>query len=77
MYSLGKRLAGECCSPTGTNVSGLECQGGRCLTIGAEPNNNPFVCTNACDQPGDCDSGFVCNADIGACIPGNDPYTCK
>ena len=71
----GTRVTGDCCSATGNGLSGLECEGGRCIAWG--PDTNPFVCTNACSVPNDCGPGFVCQMQVGFCIPGNDPYTCK
>lgn len=73
----GGKLGGACCTATGDGSSGLECEGGHCITYSSKGNDNPFVCTNACDVPGDCGQGFTCDYQIGLCVPGNDPYVCE
>jgi hypothetical protein len=75
-FEYGTRLSGECCSPTGDGISGLECVGGGCVARG----EGPFVCSQVCELPKDCPSSFVCmtiTATRKQCVPATDTYTCK
>ena len=75
-FEHGTRPTGDCCTPTGDGWAGLECLGGGCVAIG----ESPFVCSQRCEKPKDCPSGFICHAfdeTRKECIPANRPYTCN
>ncbi len=76
-FSRGGKLTGECCTATGDGSAGLECEGALCITYSRSSNDNPFVCSNACESGSDCAKGFTCEVTLGMCVPGNDPYVCE
>jgi hypothetical protein len=77
-FQRGTKKAGACCTPTGNGTAGLECEGGLCIAIG--PVTNPYVCSNSCTVPGDCEGPMICQtitATKRECIPANSTYTCN
>jgi hypothetical protein len=76
-FQRGTRQVGECCADGPNGNSGEECDGYRCISVGMNGNDGPFVCSQWCDLTKDCPSGTVCSIETHACEPANFPYTCK
>jgi len=77
MFIRGTRQVGDCCAATGDGNAGDECEGNRCVSIGENGVDNPFVCSHWCDLTKDCPSGTVCSP-FNSCVPPiGQPYTCK
>ncbi len=67
-WVLGTKSTGDCCVG-----DGAECRGGLCWSF--QEDENPFMCTQACDED-DCPPGFSCYSYDRACYP-DDPTRCN
>jgi len=76
MFIRGTRKVGDCCAATGDGNAGDECEGNRCVSIGENGVDNPFVCSHWCESTKDCPSPSVCSP-FNDCVPANRPYTCN
>jgi len=75
-FPRGPRPGGACCQPHYTGLTGEECDGNHCISVG--DLSNPWVCSNACASSADCPIGYECHwaSYYRICFPTAKTYTC-